>query len=46
MLVWSEAEHTCMTCRGVKKAGAKTVTYKILGKFPEGKVAEVLELVK
>ncbi len=46
VLVWCEAEHTCMTCRGVKKAGAKTVTYKILGKFPDGKVAEVLELVK
>lgn len=42
VLVWCEAEHTCMTCRGVKKAGSKTVTYKVAGDFPADKVAEVL----
>lgn len=42
VLVWCEAEHTCMTCRGVKKAGSKTVTYKVLGDFPAERVSEVL----
>ena len=46
VLVWCEAEHTCMTCRGVKKAGSKTVSYVTLGNFPENKKAEVLALVK
>lgn len=46
VLVWCEAEHTCMTCRGVKKAGSKTVTYKILGDFPADKKAEALAFIK
>ncbi len=46
VLVWCEAEHTCMTCRGVKKAGSKTVTYKTEGDFPKEKIAEVLALIK
>lgn len=46
VLVWCEAEHTCMTCRGVKKTGSKTVTYKILGDFPEDKAREALSLIK
>ena len=46
VLVWCEAEHTCMTCRGVKKYGSKTVTYKVMGDFPEQKVAEALALIK
>ena len=46
VLVWCEAEHTCMTCRGVKKPGSKTVTYKILGDFPQEKKAEVFALIK
>jgi GTP cyclohydrolase I len=29
-----EGEHTCMTARGVKKVGAKTVTYAIRGDVP------------
>lgn len=41
-----EAEHTCMTCRGVKKAGSKTVTYCALGDFGEDKRKEVLALLK
>lgn len=46
VLVWCEAEHTCMTCRGVKKAGSKTISYITLGQFPEDKKAEVLSLVR
>ncbi|MDE7379787.1 MAG: GTP cyclohydrolase I, partial [Clostridia bacterium] len=46
VLVWCEAEHTCMTCRGVKKAGTKTVTYKVAGDFPKEKISEVLALIK
>ena len=46
VFVWCEAEHTCMTCRGVKKYGSKTVTYKTLGSFPEEKVKEIMVLLK
>ena len=46
VFVLCEAEHTCMTCRGVKKPGSKTVTYVVLGDFPEDKRAEVLATVK
>jgi len=31
--VMVEAEHTCMTIRGVKKPGASTVTMRFLGTF-------------
>lgn len=46
VLVICEAEHTCMTCRGVKKFGSKTVTYSISGDFPPEKIAEVAALIK
>ena len=46
VLVICEAEHTCMTCRGVKKFGSKTVTYSIAGDFPPAKIAEVAALIK
>lgn len=46
VLVICEAEHTCMTCRGVKKFGSKTVTYSIAGDFPPEKIAEVTALIK
>ena len=41
-----ETEHTCMTCRGVKKAGSKTLSYSVAGEFPEDKKREVLALIK
>ena len=34
-MVMIEAEHTCMTMRGVKKPGSKTVTFVCLGAFEE-----------
>ena len=33
VMVVMEAEHTCMTLRGVKKSGAITVTSAVLGGF-------------
>lgn len=46
VMVICEAEHTCMTCRGVKKPGSKTVTYAIAGDFPKDKKEEVFGLLK
>ncbi|MGN1060909.1 MAG: GTP cyclohydrolase I FolE [Candidatus Coproplasma sp.] len=46
VLVYCEAEHTCMTCRGVKKPGTSTVTYKILGDFPQEEVSRALAVIK
>lgn len=46
VLVWCEGEHTCMTCRGVKKAGSKTITYKVLGDFPAEELARAFAAVK
>lgn len=48
VMVVIEAEHTCMTLRGVKKAGAKTVTSCVLGGFrsdPRTR-AEAMSLIK
>ncbi|HSH25822.1 MAG TPA: GTP cyclohydrolase I FolE [Massilibacterium sp.] len=47
-MVVVEAEHMCMTMRGVKKPGAVTVTTAVRGVFKEDKDkrAEVLSLVK
>lgn len=46
VMVWCEAEHTCMTCRGVRKPGSKTVTYVTLGEFSPQRVAEVAAFLK
>ena len=43
VMVVIEAEHTCMTARGVKKVGSKTVTSKILGKIPSEVQASLME---
>lgn len=46
VFVYCEAEHTCMTCRGIKKAGSKTLSTATLGDFPEEKRREVISLLK
>lgn len=46
VMVVCEAEHTCMTCRGIKKAGSKTLSYSIAGEFSEEKKKEVFALIK
>jgi GTP cyclohydrolase I len=47
-MVVIEAEHMCMTLRGVKKPGAKTITSCVLGGFrkdPRTR-AEAMSLLK
>jgi GTP cyclohydrolase I len=46
VMVYCAAQHTCMTCRGVKKMGSETVSYSVKGNFPQEKVSEVLQIVK
>lgn len=48
VMVVIEAEHTCMTLRGVKKPGAKTITSSVLGGFRRDARtrAEAMSLIK
>ena len=48
VMVVVEAEHTCMTLRGVKKPGAKTITSSVLGGFRSDARtrAEAMSLIK
>lgn len=40
VMVLLEAEHTCMTMRGVKKPGSKTISYVSRGVFEEDKALQ------
>lgn len=48
VMVVVEAEHMCMTMRGVKKPGAKTVTTAVRGSLETDSTAraEILSLIK
>ncbi len=48
VMVVIEAEHMCMTMRGVKKPGSSTMTYVCRGSFEDNDAAmmRVLELIK
>jgi GTP cyclohydrolase IA len=48
VMIVIEAEHMCMTMRGVKKQGAKTITTAVRGVFAEdaNKRGEVLSMIK
>ena len=48
VLVVTEAEHTCMTMRGIKKTGSKTLTYCALGAFEKDEELRrrVTEMIK
>lgn len=48
VMVVIEAEHTCMTMRGVKKIGTKTLTYYTVGEFKKNENLQnrVLGLIK
>jgi GTP cyclohydrolase I len=47
VMVMLEAEHTCMACRGVNRAGVKTITSSVLGVFRDVPAArsEFLSLI-
>ena len=42
VMVVIEAEHTCMTARGVRKAGSKTLSYAVRGEIDDSAVNLVL----
>ena len=46
VIVLCEAEHTCMTARGVKKVGSKTITYTLLGDIDETQKNSILALMR
>jgi GTP cyclohydrolase I len=48
VMIMIEAEHMCMTMRGVKKPGAKTITTAVRGVFAEypEKRSEVLSMIR
>ncbi|KIR03271.1 GTP cyclohydrolase I type 1 [Lachnospiraceae bacterium TWA4] len=46
VMVVLEAEHMCMTMRGVKKPGAKTMTYVCRGEFESTLIDRVLCMIK
>lgn len=45
VMVIIEAEHTCMTARGVKKIGTKTVTAAVRGDMPNDLQSRIISMI-
>ena len=45
VMVIVEAEHTCMTARGVKKIGTKTVTSAVRGDMPDELQSRIIAMI-
>ena len=41
-MVMTEAEHMCMTMRGIKKPGSQTVSIAVRGKFEEDEALKTM----
>lgn len=46
VMVVVEGEHTCMTTRGIKKVGSKTITYSTRGDITQERKAEIISFIK
>ena len=45
VMVVCEGEHTCMTCRGIKKTGTKVLSYAVRGEIDSELKNTILTLV-
>ena len=46
VIVLCEAEHTCMTARGVRKIGSKTITFAKRGDADENQSKLIIEMMR
>ena len=46
IIVYCEAQHTCMTARGVRKVGSKTISYSVRGEWDENTKNSTIALMR
>lgn len=46
VIVYCEAQHTCMTARGVRKVGSKTISYSTRGEWDENTKNSTIALMR
>lgn len=46
VIVYCEAQHTCMTARGVRKVGSKTISYSVRGEWDENTKNSTIALMR